>query len=133
MTPRTPASPCCHGDTDLFTEGSSWLNTLGIPRPSLLSPPLLNPPKSHEGASSSPLARAVDISLAVCRLEPHPSALLSSSSSLSKTSSHYTEEPSAEALSHFFISVVASQQVSSSPSWHPLTLATVGGERMANP
>lgn len=118
VNPRTPAGPSCHGDTGPFREGSSWRNTLGIPHPSPPSPPLLNPPKSHTELSRSALLSAASA----------PPVRASVSFLISQqTSSHYTEELSAEALSHFFISVIASQQASGSPSQHPLTLAMVGG------
>lgn len=118
MDPRTPAGPSCHGDGGTFRQGRA--EHLGISPTNPSPQPLaLILPKSLSRASSSQQPRC---------LPPHHRLL----QPLSPTTSHHTEEPSAEALSRSFISVIASQRACSSLSQHPLALFVVG-ERMATP
>ncbi len=118
--------------------GSSWLNTLGIPPPPSpwhhhLHPHLSPPPPNLSTGVFLPLAEPSGSAMSSAYSSSPPHLPAAASFLVSQpTPSHYTQEPSTEAPSRSFISVITSQQACGSPSQHPLTLAMVG-ERMANP
>lgn len=131
VNPRAPAGPSCHGDTATFREGVAGWTPWESPHHHHYHHPHLSPlPKPHRGIIL-PLA---ELSGSAMPSASTPPPLPDSVSFLisQPTPSHYTVEPSTEAPSRSFISVIASQQACGSPSQHPPTLSAVG-ERMANP
>lgn len=119
--PGLPAGPSCHGDGGTFRQGRA--EHLGI------SP---HHPTTHRPNLS--LSSFPDLSAGHLPPNSHAVCLLTATSSslCLPTTSNHTEEPSAEALSRSFISVITSQRACGSLSQHPLALF-VAGERMATP